>query len=294
MAGEGELVARGGRRVGVVDHVVDVRVLEQQRSPAGAVELVPEGVHGWTVDVSDGANRAHRDVPGRVTGAHRRPWNERLHGEVGDLAGAGRGGEDDPAGALAGSLDQSEHGRRQPAHRQRREQWPRLDRQPRQVRRGLDGLAEHLLDRRHEHHVVSVLPDSFGDRARVLGRAERVGAVDRRAREPLGDAGGVDRRPGHLHEDPRPLARRVHDVDHLNVERRDRRALNHGLARAVHSGLHLRQRHDRAAIGPRGARGKAHPRQHEEDQQSKAQISRPLEGRPRPRAVRTAYPGGGG
>ena len=273
MTGRGQLVARLLRRVRVVDDVVDVGVLEQQRAPAGAVELVPERVHGRPVDVRDGPDRSHRHRSRRVAGAHRRARDQRLDGEVRDLAAAGRRGDHESAGARGGPLDEAEHRRRQPADGQRREQRRGLGGQSRQVGRRVHGLAKHLLDRRHQHDVVAVLADPLGDRPRVLERPERIGAVDRRAREPLGDAARVDRGPRHLDEDPRPLARLLHDVDHLDVERRDRRPLDHGLAGALHPGLHLGQRHDRStALGQRGVRGQAQPSEHDADEKSEVQI----------------------
>jgi hypothetical protein len=82
-----------------------------------------------------------------------------------------------------------------------------------------------------------------------------VRAVHGRAGEARGDAGPCNRRPGHAHEDPRAGAELVgYDVEHVDVELADRRALHDRAGRAVHAAVNVLQRRDRIAC-PRRRRG---------------------------------------
>jgi hypothetical protein len=112
--------------------------------------------------------------------------------------------------------------------------------------RRVDGLAEHRLDRRDEHELVAVVAGPLGDRADRLGDAVgRVDALDRRAREALGDAGVVHGRTADPDEDRRVRAR--DDVDDVDLEGRDVGPADDAVARAAHPALHAGQRHDRVA-----------------------------------------------
>ena len=63
--------------------------------------------------------------------------------------------------------------------------------------------------------------------------------------------------PGDLEQDPRTVRRRVavDHVEHVDVERRDRRPLDDRVPGALHAGVDVAQRHDRVAGGG-GGRGK--------------------------------------
>ena len=78
---------------------------------------------------------------------------------------------------------------------------------------------------------------------------------------------------------PTPLASPAADVEHLDVERADRRPLDHRIAGAAHPGLHLPERHRRIASKCRGGR-------HEKRRDRGGERDDPHEGR-QPRRLRS-------
>jgi hypothetical protein len=261
-----ELVrAAGDRRVRVVDDLEHVGVLEEEAPRAGALEAVAEGPDAAGVGVRDRADRADAKVTARVAGRDRAAGSQRLHGEAPERPG-GHGDHGSPD-LLAGLLERAPEARRHAADGQRaRERLHALavhpaDRGPRasapRVRRlrRVDRVGEHDLDRRREDGLAAVVADRLRDRADVPLHAVAVRTVDRRAAEARADPGGVDRRSGHGHDDARTVGPRlgVHDVDHLDVERADRRSADDRVAGALHAGPHLRQGHD--GIPGEGGRG---------------------------------------
>ena len=126
---------------------------------------------------------------------------------------------------------------------------------PVRANRRVCGVGEDRLDRRRQARLCRRTRRSTSRSRRCCAATpSAAGTVDRGAREAGPDAGGVDRRAGGLDQDPRPVRRRVavDHVEHLDVERRDRRPLDHRVARALHPGADVAERHDRVAGGGGG------------------------------------------
>ena len=124
-----------------------------------------------------------------------------------------------PAGAAstvrpaprAARVTRSKRAAREAGHGERRGERAGGSRQRGQARRargagGLRGcVAQHLLDRRDEHHVAAVLADALRDRRRGPRRHGPRGTADRGAREAGPDAGGVHGGPRYAHQQRGPL-----------------------------------------------------------------------------------------
>ena len=182
-----------------------------------------EGPDGVAVDVGDGADGAGLDVAARQADGDRAAGLQRLDREGGGARRGGRGVER-AAELLAGLLERGGDGARDAGEAQRRRQRAHLALERGRHRLGARGrvdlLAEHRLDRRHEHELVAVVAGALGDRADRLGDAVGgVDALDRRAREALGDARGVDGGTADGHEDL-GVGTGEH-VDDVDVEGRD-------------------------------------------------------------------------
>ena len=89
----------------VVDHAVDVGVLEQQAPLAGVLERVAERPHAVLVGVGDRPDRADLDVAHRVGDADRGPRAHRLRGERAERAGGRR--DHLAAGLAPGALERA-------------------------------------------------------------------------------------------------------------------------------------------------------------------------------------------
>ena len=255
VAGGAELVRRQLLGAdGVVDDRVDVGVLQEQRPPAGAVERVAEQPHVRAVGVRDGADRAELDVARRVADRHGGARHERLRRK---LRGARRRArrQQRPPGAACGAREHRRDRRAEPRQRQRRGERAAADQRRARGRasrrpRRLDRLGEDRLDRRRQPDAAAELADAGRDRADVARDAGRVGAVDRRAREARSDPRRVDRRARHANEDARVVGSlAVDDVEHLDVEARDRGAVDDRQRGAAHARRDLAERHDRIGCG---------------------------------------------
>ena len=123
------LVGRGGARDRdrVVDHAVDVGVLQEQAALARALERVAERPHAVLVGVGDGADRADLDVAHRVGDADRGARAHRLRREGAERAGGG--GDHLAARAAAGALERAAHRGAHAGDGQRRGERPRAGHQ---------------------------------------------------------------------------------------------------------------------------------------------------------------------
>ena len=252
-------------------------VLEEQRAAPGAVERVAEEPHARAVGVRDGADRADRD--GAASSA--RPTPRRPARAA--AAGSSRRAATRPTSRAAS----------RPCARRARTS-PRADGlRPESVsgpaRLRLPTTAERVSERRADEggwtgsaRICSIgvasptvppyWPMPAGDGADVARDPVRRRAVDRRAREARADAGRVDGRARDADEDARGLRpQAVDDVEHLDVEARDRRAAHDRQRGAPHPGLDVAERHDRVG----GARtGRRHERSRESGEKQAAHALR--------------------